>query len=147
VEDLSVARTHPAPPHRTVVARALVSAALLALIWGGPFCRQVLHRGRDEILHPWRMYSGAGLAATEVEYRTRNAAGREIVLDRYALLANGSAASEEVRVVEDAEAAKRVGRALCQALGPGRSVYAHLRVGTSEGWKVVLAGEDDLCAK
>jgi hypothetical protein len=126
------------------VARTLVASALAAYIVFGPFYRQVLH-GHNEWLRPWVMFSGAGLDATQVEYRSRGSDGHESVLDRYAILASTGAPTRTLSKVTDAKAAKRVGQMLCRKLGEGADVRVYLRVATRNGWKRELSGEENLC--
>jgi len=133
--------------------RGALFLALLAQIWGGPFARQVLH-ARHPSTRQWTMFSLKGLGIMAVEYRVRAADGTERVLDRYALLGHTAArnAPRSVRRIENPRQAFQVARRLCKALQnrpqdpvAQPDVRLHARKSTRRGWKVAVAGEQNVC--
>jgi hypothetical protein len=134
-------------PRHVLVARAAVFFVVLGMIWLGPSYRQVFH-GKSQLFASWGMFSGAGLGATEVEFLVREADGRLVPIDRYALLVPpGEVPPADLRHIANVAAARRVARALCARLGGDVHVVANMRVATRRGWVSVLDGERDLCVR
>jgi hypothetical protein len=127
------------------VLRVVTMLALVAIIWGGPFYRQVLH-GREPWLRPWVMFSGAGLTATELRMWQVLPDGSTRRVDRYELLApRRDPPPHSLAHVADEAQAQAIARRVCKRLAPGADVRMRFRVATRRGWRTRIHGDVNWC--
>ncbi len=138
--------TGPGWAGRVGVRHVLFLGAAAAILLG-PAERQVF--GRNGLFHGWTMYSRVGLGLIQVDYRVRAADGVERRVDRHALLGSPSRRDEGryyMKKIGTIAAAEKVGRELCQKLGPGTDLRLYAKKAVRRGWKPLAAGEENLCA-
>ena len=138
-----------APSLWQIRLRGLVFVLLAVWMIGGPMYRQVLG-GKSRIPRSWVMFTGFATGEVcDVEYRHRDSTG-ESVIDRYGMLGYTDrwSAPKSVRLLAKKKNAVSMGKRLCRKSGmenPDIRLYA--RCARRVGWRVVAAGETNLCAK
>jgi hypothetical protein len=93
--------------------------------------------GRSASIFPvWQMFSGSGLGLSQVRYFEQDQADGRREIDRYETM--GVERLDQPRGVwrvHGTDGARRLGKKLCRALGPGARVELELRTGTRRGWR------------
>lgn len=127
--------------------RLALVGVIVAFLAGSPAYRQVFG-GRNPALRPWVMFSGYGTEYCQVAFHRRGADGDERV-DRLAVLGQDAVwdAPRDVRRLKSEKEVRRQARQLCKALAPGTDLRADARCATRQGWRSVMAREEDLCRR
>jgi hypothetical protein len=127
--------------------RAVVFTLLAALMFAGPFCRQVLGL-RTEAVRAWMMFRATGLGLADVRFSKRERDGTLVPLDHYATLGyeRWREAPLGLRRIRGLEGVQRVAGKLCEALGDGADLRARVRIAHPTGWRTEMVEADgNLC--
>ena len=123
------------------VVRTIVFFGLAAYILLAPGLRQVL--GFEwRYIQTWQMFTSRALGILVVQYRVRDRAGIERLIDYQVVL--GSAAKKGGRI-RDMTQAVAIGRRLCGRLGRNRNIRLYARKAVTTGWEWHERGERNLC--
>jgi hypothetical protein len=135
------------------IARTLRGAAWIAFaawIIGAPAYRP-LAGGRARWMPTWDLYSNIGLDLVRARYfavrRGPDGTEERAALDRYAALGydDRRKAPRWLRTIRGDGGALKIGRQLCDRLGPGVAVQVEATIATWDGWEPIFADVDDLC--
>ncbi len=129
-----------------MIARLRLPALLLACAWI-LVTPGVAKWTRTDLgpFRAWDMFSGFGLAATQVAFVQALPDGTKEPIDRYDLLATNEHERAALAHVKDKDAALAIARRLCRHLGPTADVRVRLDVATRAGWHRVLRETDNQC--
>jgi hypothetical protein len=118
------------------VARVVVVAAMLLVVWGAPFARQVLGVTAPG-LRGWQMFNTTGLSVTRVRYWQVREDGVWVNLGRPPEAGN-------VRF-QTADLAKKTAQRVCARLGPDADVRLEVKEARQSGWRTVERSKVNRC--
>ncbi len=92
----------------------------------------------------WKMFSRKATVFCAVDY-WEVVEGERRPVDRFALLPKHK--SKALRRITTAKRARKYGREMCKALGPGKDLRLRLKCGERAGWGPETGGERNLCTR
>jgi hypothetical protein len=102
---------------------------------------------RSQWVPRWEMFSGMALGMMRVHIKVRDdipGHPRTVYWEDYLPVPKPRQVRHAVVVQREAEV-RAHGRRICKQEGEGASVFISAELATREGWKVLMAGEKDLC--